>query len=59
MSRSENVSKFYDRITLLKSGAQAALEDKYQNAEQLLLASNDCAGVAFIRSSCQGNFGST
>ena len=49
MSRSESVSEFYDRITLLKSGAQAALEDKYQNAEQMLLPLNDCALEAFIQ----------
>ena len=49
MSHSESVSEFYDRITLLKSGAQAALEDKYQNAEQMLLFLNDCALEAFIR----------
>ena len=49
MSRSESVSQFYDRIALLKSGAQAALEYKYQNAEQILLPLNDCALEAFIR----------
>ena len=49
MSRSGNFSKFYDRITLLKSGTQAALEDKYQNAEQILLLLNDCALETFIR----------
>ena len=48
MSRSESVSEFYDRITLLKSSAQAALEDKYQNADQMLLPLNDCALEAFI-----------
>ena len=31
LSRSENVSDFYDRITL-RLGAHAALEDKYENA---------------------------
>ena len=49
MSRSESVSEFYDRITLLISGTQPALEDKYQNAEQMLLPLNDCALEAFIR----------
>ena len=49
MSCSESVSKFYDRITILESEAQVALEDKYQNAEQMLLPLNDCALEAFIR----------
>ena len=49
MSRNEDVSEFYERNTLLKSGAQAALEDEYQNAEQILLPLNDCALKAFIR----------
>ena len=49
MSCSESVSEFYDRIILLKSGAQGALEDKYQNAEQMLLPLNNCASEAFIR----------
>ena len=49
MSCIENVSEFYDRITLLKSGAQAALEDKYQNTKQMLLTSNDCEVDNFIR----------
>ena len=49
MSGSENVNKFYDIITQLKSGAQAALEDKYQNTEQMLLPLNDCALETFIR----------
>ena len=49
MPCSESVSEFYERITLLKSGAQAALEHKYQNAEQMLLPLNDCALEAFIR----------
>ena len=30
MRREESVSEFFDRITLLKLGAQAALEDKYE-----------------------------
>ena len=49
MSRSESVSEFYDRINLLKSGAQVMLEDKYQNTEQMLLPLNDCALETFIR----------
>ena len=43
MTRNENVSEYYDRLTLLKSGAQAALEDKYDNADLLLAPLNDCA----------------
>ena len=49
MTRNENVSEFYDRLTLLKSGAQAALEDKYDNANLLLAPLNDCALESFIR----------
>ena len=33
MSRNKNASEFSDRITDLKSGVHAALEDKYQNAQ--------------------------
>ena len=49
MSRSENVSEFYDHFTLLKSGAQAALEDRYDNADLLLVPVNDCELESFIR----------
>ena len=49
MARSENASEFYDRITLLKSGAQAALEDRYDNADLLLAPLNDWALESFIR----------
>ena len=49
MSCSENVSEFYNIITLLKSGAQAALEDKYQNARQMLLPLNECGLKTLIR----------
>ena len=49
MTRNENVSEFYDRLTLLKSGAQAALEDKYNNADLLLAPLNECALESFIR----------
>lgn len=31
MRREENVSEFFDRVTLLKSGPQVALKDKYAN----------------------------
>ena len=49
MTRNESVSEYYDRLTLLKSGAQAALEDKYDNADLLLAPLNDCALETFIR----------
>ena len=49
MSCIESVSEFYDRIILPKSGAQAALEDEYQNVDQILLPLIDCALEAFIR----------
>ena len=51
ISRNEDVSEFYDRISLSKSGAQVSLEDEYQNAEQMLLPLNNCASEAFIRGS--------
>ena len=44
MPSNENVSAFYYRIALLKSGAHAALEDKYDNADL-----NDGALESFIR----------
>ena len=49
MKREESVSEFFDRITLLKSGAQAALEDKYENACTMLAPLNDSALEAFVR----------
>ena len=49
MRREENVREFFDRITLLKSGAQAALEDKYNNVHEMLSPLNDCALEAFVR----------
>ena len=49
LSRGENVSDFYDRITSLRLGAQAVLEDKYENANAHCLLLNDCALEAFIR----------
>ena len=49
MRREESVSEFFDRITLLKSRAQAALEDKYENANTMLAPLNDCALEAFVR----------
>ena len=49
LSRGENVSDFYDRITSLRLGAQAVLEDKYENANSHCLLLNDCALEAFIR----------
>ena len=49
MTRNESVSEYYDRLTLLKSGAQAALEDRYDNADLLLAPLNDCALESFIR----------
>ena len=42
MRREESVSEFFDRITLLQSGAQAALEDKYENAHTMLAPLNEC-----------------
>ena len=33
MTCNENISEFYDRIRLLKSGAQAVLEDRCDNAD--------------------------
>ena len=49
MTRNESVSEYYDRLTLLKSGAQAALEDKYNNSDRLLAPLIDCALESFIR----------
>ena len=49
MTRNENVSEFCDRITLLKSGAQTALNDRYDNADLLSVPLNDCALKYFIR----------
>ena len=49
LSRGENVSDFYDRITSLRLGAQAVLEDKYVNANSHCLRLTDCALEAFIR----------
>ena len=49
LSRGENVSDFYDRITSLRLGAQAVLEDKYENVNLHCLLLNDCALEAFIR----------
>ena len=48
LSRGENVSEFHDSITSLGLGAQAVLEDKYENADSLCLLLNDCALEAFI-----------
>ena len=48
MTRNESVSEYYDRLMLLKSDAQAALEDKYDNADLLLDALNDCALESFF-----------
>ena len=50
LTRKENVSKFYDHLTLLKSGAQSALEDKYDNADLLPAPLNDCALESFTLS---------
>ena len=47
--RGEDVSDFYDRITSLRLGAQAVLEDKYERANLHCLLLYDCALEAFIR----------
>ena len=49
LSGGEYVSDFYDRITSLRLGAQAVLEDKYETANSFCLLLNDCALEAFIR----------
>ena len=49
MLQNEGVYEFYDRLTLLKSRAQAALENSYKNTNQMILPLNDCALEAFIR----------
>ena len=49
VARCENVSQFNDRITSLISGAQAALEDKHINTEQLSAPLNDRVLEFFIR----------
>ena len=54
MTCNENVSEFYDRLILLKSGAQAALEDKYDIEDLLLAPLNDCALESFIRGFTDG-----
>ena len=43
MLQNEGVYEFYDRLTLLKSRAQAALENSYKNTNQMILPLNDCA----------------
>lgn len=49
MYRTENVSEFHDRITLLISGAKAALRDKYPEADPIIMNPlNDCGLEAFI-----------
>ena len=50
MLQNEGVSEFYDRLTFLKSRAQADLENRYKNANQMVLPLNDCALEVFIRS---------
>ena len=49
LPQNEGVHEFYDRLTLLKSKAQEALENRYKNANQMILPLNDCALEAFIR----------
>ena len=49
MLQNEGVHEFYDRLSLLKSRAQAALENRYENANQIILPLNDCVLEAFIR----------
>ena len=48
MFQNKSVYEFHDRLTILKSGAQAALENRYENANQMILPLNDCALEAFI-----------
>ena len=49
MLQNEGIYEFYDRLTLLKSRAQAVLENRYENANQMILTLNDCVLEAFIR----------
>ena len=48
MLQNEGIYEFYDRLTLLKTRAQAALENRYKNANQMIPVLNDCALKAFI-----------
>ena len=57
MLQNEGVSEFYDRLTFLKSRAQAALENRYKNANQMILPLNDCALEVFIRGFTWRNVG--
>ena len=47
--QNEGVHEFYDRLLLLKSRAQAALENRYENTNQIILPLNDCVLEAFIQ----------
>ena len=49
MLQNGRVSEFCDRLMLLKSRPQAALENKYESVNQMILSLNECASEAFIR----------
>ena len=49
MLQNEGIYEFYDRLTLLKSRAQAFLKNRYENANQMILPLDDCVLEAFIR----------
>ena len=49
MLQNEDIYEFYDQLTLLKSKAQAALENRYKNANRMIPPLNNCALEAFIR----------